>query len=198
MMVVGLTGGIGSGKTTVSAMFSNLNVPVYNSDTEAKLLMVNSKLLRKKIKALLGKESYVKKVLNRKYIADRVFGNPELLAELNKIVHPAVREHFIAWMAKQHVAYIIQETALIFENSTPSNYDKIILVTAPEGIRIQRVLQRNDISAEKVKERIANQWTDIEKAKQSDFIILNVDLKKTQIKVLEIHNQLLKIATISR
>ena len=150
MIVVGLTGGIGSGKTTVAKMFEDLNIPVYNSDQEAKLLMVNSKQLKVKIKELLGKNAYDKKVLNRKYIADKVFTNPELLAELNAIVHPAVRKHFIDWVVKQDSAYVIQETAIIFENSSQSKYDKIILVTAPEEVRIQRVMDRDKISIENI------------------------------------------------
>ena len=194
MIVVGLTGGIGSGKTTVAKMFEDLNIPVYNSDQEAKLLMVNSKQLKVKIKELLGKNAYDKKVLNRKYIADKVFTNPELLAELNAIVHPAVRKHFIDWVVKQDSAYVIQETAIIFENSSQSKYDKIILVTAPEEVRIQRVMDRDKISIENIKERIANQWSDAEKLKYSDFIIENLDYKKTLRKVKEIHKQLLKIS----
>ena len=176
MMVVGLTGGIGSGKTTVATMFADLNVPVYNSDREAKSLMNNSKALRKQIKTLLGKEAYQEKILNRKFIADKVFVNPELLSELNKIVHPAVRNHFLEWKEKQKSNYVIQEAAIIFENSSHKNYDKIILVTAPEEIRIKRVIERDKLSLEKIKERIANQWSDDKKAQLSDFVIINLDL----------------------
>lgn len=194
MKVIGLTGGIGSGKTTVAKMFADLGVPVYNSDREAKLLMVNSKKIRKEIKALLGERSYKKKVLNRKYIADKVFANPELLSELNKIVHPAVRDHFLEWSEKQDTSYIIQETAIIFENDSQSKYDYIILVTAPEAIRIERVSSRDTTSVEKIKERIANQWPDDRKVELSDYVILNIDLKKTQKRVKEIHKELLKIS----
>ncbi|QWX82542.1 dephospho-CoA kinase [Cellulophaga sp. HaHaR_3_176] len=194
MKVIGLTGGIGSGKTTVAKMFADSGVPVYNSDREAKLLMVNSKKIRKEIKALLGERSYKKKVLNRKYIADKVFANPELLSELNKIVHPAVRDHFLEWSEKQDTSYIIQETAIIFENDSQSKYDYIILVTAPEAIRIERVSSRDTTSVEKIKERIANQWPDDRKVELSDYVILNIDLKKTQKRVKEIHKELLKIS----
>ncbi len=194
MMVVGLTGGIGSGKSTVAEMFADLNIPVYNSDREAKSLMVDSKPLRKQIKALLGKESYIKKKLNRKYIAAKVFASPELLAKLNAIVHPAVREHFLIWVEKQKSAYVIQETAIIFENSSENNYDEIILVTAPEAIRINRVINRDDVTEEKVKERIDNQFSDTKTSKLSDFVIVNLELKETKEKVMEIHKQLLKKA----
>tara|TARA_R110002051_G_scaffold235393_1_gene296895 strand:+ start:5619 stop:6215 length:597 start_codon:yes stop_codon:yes gene_type:complete len=197
MMVVGLTGGIGSGKTTVANMFADLKVPVYNSDKEAKSLMNNSKPLRKQIKTLLGKEAYKDKMLNRKFIADKVFVNSELLSELNKIVHPAVRNHFLEWKEKQKSGYVIQETALIFENSSQKNFDKIILVTAPEEIRIQRVVERDNLSVEKIKERIENQWSDEKKAQFSDFMIINLDLKQTKQKVKEIHKVLLKISTLT-
>jgi dephospho-CoA kinase len=196
MMIVGLTGGIGSGKSTVAEMFADLDIPVYNSDREAKSLMVDSKVIRKQIKNLLGKESYIKKKLNRKYIATKVFASPDLLAKLNAIVHPAVREHFLVWVAKQKTPYVIQETAIIFENSSQDNYDKIILVTAPEAIRINRVIDRDDITEAKVKERISNQFSDIETSKLSDFVIINLELKETKEKVREIHKQLLKIASL--
>lgn len=194
MMVIGLTGGIGSGKSTVAKFFSDLGVPVYISDQQAKNLMV-TKALKSKIISLLGKEAYEKETLNRQFIADKVFKNPILLNELNKIVHPAVKNHFIAWKNHQNFPYVIQETAIIFENGSQHNYDKIILVTAPEEIRIKRVVQRDAISEIKVRERIANQWSDDEKAKQSDFIINNIDLTKTNKNVHEIHKQLLKISS---
>ncbi|MBU2996039.1 dephospho-CoA kinase [Cellulophaga baltica] len=193
-MIVGLTGGIGSGKSTVAKMFAALNVPVYNSDREAKYLMVNSKPLRKEIQALLGKEAYIKKKLNRKYIASKVFANPELLAKLNAIVHPAVREHFLAWVLKQNTPYVLQETAVIFENMSQDNYDAIVLVTAPEFTRIERVISRDEMTEEKVRERINNQMSDSETTKLSDYVIVNLDLKETSEKVKEIHKQLLKKA----
>ena len=133
MTVVGLTGGIGSGKTTVAKLFSAVGVPVYNSDKQAKELMQNSEVLIKKIKALLGGESYKERKLNRAYIAQKVFKDKGLLAGLNAIVHPAVREDFLDWITHQKHPYVIQETALLFENKTEELYDKIILVTAPRG-----------------------------------------------------------------
>lgn len=196
MMVIGLTGGIGSGKTTVAKMFANLKVPVYNSDLEAKYLMVNSELLQKQIKALLGAEAYLKKGLNRQFIADKVFANPDLLSALNKLVHPAVRHHFMNWKEKQHTGYVIQETALIFENYSQAHYDQIILVTAPKTIRIQRVIARDQLSIEKIEERIANQWSEEEKAKRADFVIMNLNLEETKKKVGQIHKQLLKLSSL--
>ncbi|WP_370458264.1 dephospho-CoA kinase [Cellulophaga sp. L1A9] len=196
-MIVGLTGGIGSGKTTVAKMFHALGVPVYYSDLEAKKLMVDSEVLSGKIKALLGEESYLDNKLNRSYIANKVFTNPDLLAKLNAIVHPAVKDHFISWVKNQEFPYIIQETAIIFENSSEDRFAKIILVTAPEKIRIERVVSRDHISIEKVKERIDNQWSDEKKAALSDFVINNLDLEKTSFLVAEIHKQLLKLSSFT-
>nr|WP_074537988.1 dephospho-CoA kinase [Cellulophaga baltica] len=197
MMIVGLTGGIGSGKTTVAKMFHALGVPVYNSDIEAKKLMVTSEVLKVKIKELLGTESYIDHKLNRTYIADKIFTDPDLLAQLNAIVHPAVRQDFMSWVAQQKAAYIIQETAIIFENDTQNKFDKIILVTAPEKIRIARVTSRDAISADKVKERIENQWPDQKKAALSDYVINNLELDKTTVLVAEIHKQLLKFSSFT-
>ena len=196
-MIVGLTGGIGSGKTTVAKMFHALGVPVYNSDIEAKKLMVTSEVLKVKIKELLGTESYIDHKLNRTYIADKIFTDPDLLAQLNAIVHPAVRQHFMSWVAQQKAAYIIQETAIIFENDTQNKFDKIILVTAPEKIRIARVTSRDAISTDKVKERIENQWPDQKKAALSDYVINNLELDKTTVLVAEIHKQLLKFSSFT-
>ncbi|WP_405265869.1 dephospho-CoA kinase [Cellulophaga sp. Ld12] len=196
-MIVGLTGGIGSGKTTVAKMFHVLGVPVYNSDIEAKKLMVSSEVLKVKIKELLGTESYTDHKLNRTYIADKIFTDPDLLAQLNAIVHPAVKEHFITWVGDQNSDYIIQETAIIFENNSQDKFDKIILVTAPESVRIQRVTSRDTISETKVKERIANQWADDKKAALSDFVINNLELDKTTVLVAEIHKQLLKFSSFT-
>ena len=192
-MIVGLTGGIGSGKSTVASMFQKLGVPIYNSDVEAKKLMGRSKKIKKDIEALLGKESYLDGEPNRGYIAQKVFKDKILLRDLNNIVHPAVRRHFKSWCKRQNTTYVIQEAAIIFENGTQKRYDKIILVTAPRDIRIQRVVDRDGITAEQVMARMDNQWPDSEKEKFSDFIIENIDLEATEGEVLKIHHKLLKI-----
>lgn len=192
-MIVGLTGGIGSGKSTVARFFEALEVPVYFSDKEAKALMTTT-TLRAQIVALLGTEAYLNGNLNNSYIANRVFNNALLLGQLNAIVHPAVKKHFLSWQKKQKYPYVIQESAILFENGSADNYDKIILVIAPEAVRIERVTSRDEISPEKVKERIANQWSDEEKSKMAHFIINNIDLTKTKKKVHDIHKQLLKLS----
>lgn len=192
MMIVGLTGGIGSGKSTVGKMFKKLGVPVYNSDKQAKKLMNSSKKIRKKIIALLGEGAYKDEKLNRAYIAEQVFKNKELLIGLNSIVHPAVRKHFIKWADKQKYSYVIQETALLFENDANDNYDKVILVTAPKQNRIDRVVKRDGTTENSVLARIKNQLPDDLKIKKSDFVIENVELGKTWENVLEVNNALLE------
>ncbi len=192
-MIVGLTGGIGSGKSTVGSMFQKLGVPIYNSDVEAKNLMTRSKKIKKDIEALLGKGSYLNGELNKEYIAKKVFRDKDLLQALNNIVHPAVRRHFKSWCKRQNAPYVIQEAAIIFENGTNDFYDKIILVTSPREIRIQRVVDRDGVTAEAVMERIENQWPDRNKEKLSDFIIENTGLEATQRQVSQIHHKLLKI-----
>ncbi|MRH99845.1 dephospho-CoA kinase [Kriegella sp. EG-1] len=192
MKLVGLTGGIGSGKTTVAKMFEKLGVPIYNSDKEAKKLMNSSKVLRSSIIDLFGKEAYNKKKLNRSYIAEKVFGDKELLQNLNAIVHPAVRQHFKDWASRQESSYVIQEAAIIFEQNNHDFYDKVILVTAPKSIRIERVLQRDsNLDSAQIELRMANQLSDSEKIKLTDFVIENVELKTTEEQVLAIHEILL-------
>lgn len=192
MMIVGLTGGIGSGKTTVGKMFKDFGVPVYNSDKEAKRLMKSSKKIRKTVKELLGEEAYVGKKLNRVFIANKVFQDKTLLHKLNAIIHPAVREDFTFWAKKQESAYVIQETAIIFENTMQAFYDRIILVTAPEEIRLNRILARDNGSKSKILDRIQNQWKDTEKIPLSDYIIDNVELGQTYLKVQEVNKHLLE------
>ena len=194
MMIVGLTGGIGSGKSTVGKMFRKLGVPLYNSDIEAKKLMSRSKRIRTKIEALLGSQSYLDGELNREYIAKSVFKDKKLLQDLNNIVHPAVRRHFISWAKKRKEPYVIQETAIIFENGNSEFYDKIVLVVAPTDVRIQRVVDRDGIAPSAVEERINHQWPDSKKVKLSDFVIENIDLGATQKNVSQIHHKLLKIS----
>lgn len=192
MMIVGLTGGIGSGKSTVAKMFIELGVPVYDSDKEAKQLMSSSKKLRNAIIQLLGKEAYQGKELNRTYIAGEVFGNAPLLEKLNKIVHPAVREHFLNWTKEQDSPYVIQESALIFENGNEDFYDAIILITAPVEIRLERVSKRDGSKVDEVMKRIKNQMEDEPKRKMAHFHIENLDLETTQKEILLVHETLIK------
>jgi dephospho-CoA kinase len=193
MKIIGLTGGIGSGKTTVAKLFEELGVPVYNSDLKAKKLMQNSKELRTAIIDLLGKESYVLQKLNKKYIADKIFEDKDLLQKLNAIVHPAVRQDFIKWAKKESSPYVIQEAAILFENNSYKTFDKIILVKAPKNVRLQRVLTRDAISEKEILTRMENQWDDSKKIPLADYVIENTDIEKTKIQVQKIHHELTKM-----
>lgn len=193
MKIIGLTGGIGSGKTTVAKLFKELGVPVYNSDLRAKKLMENSKEIRTAVIDLLGKDSYVLERLNKKYIADKIFSDKQLLEKLNAIVHPAVKNDFIEWLKKKKTPYVIQEAAILFENGSYSNFDKIILVKAPKEARLERIIARDNGSKEEILARMKNQWDDSKKIPLSDYIIENIDLDQTKLQVVKIHRQLTKI-----
>ena len=192
MKVIGLTGGIGSGKSTVARMFELLNVPVYFADKEAKKLMNTTSKLKLGIVQLFGEQAYLNNELNRGYIADIVFNNKEKLKALNALVHPEVRKHFMAWVAAQSGPYVIQENALIFEKNDQHLFDKVILVTADRKIRIKRVMDRDDVSEKQVIERMLNQWDDASKTKLADFVIYNDNLEKTKAQVRHIHQLLIE------
>ena len=187
MKYVGLTGGIGSGKSTVAKMFMQLGVPVYNSDERAKQLMNNSTDIKKRLVELLGKESYKEGQLNRAFVAKKVFNDTELLAQLNAIVHPVVREDFLNWANQQDFCYVIQETALLFENEAQNLYDYVILVTAPKEERISRVINRDSVTREQVIARMDNQLKDVEKLNLSDYVVENIDIERTKSSVLQVH-----------
>ena len=192
MKIVGLTGGIGSGKTTVARMFTDLGIPVYDSDKEAKRLMRTSKKLQKAIIALFGTEAYKDKKLNKSYLADKVFADRDMLQALNEVVHPAVRKHFLSWVNKQKSDYVIQEAAIILEGGNRDLYDRIILVTAPQSLRLKRVGRRDNVSPEKIAARMNHQWSDEKKIPLADFVIENLDLDSTRMKVAAINRALLE------
>jgi len=192
LKIVGLTGGIGSGKTTVARYFERLEVPVYIADKEAKALMVRSKVIRRKLIALFGENAYTKESLNRSFLADRIFNDKELLAKMNAIVHPKVASHFKRWMKKQQTPYCIKEVAILFENGSYKECDKIITVIAPIDVRISRVLQRDNTNKEKIDAIIKNQWEDDERIKRSDYVVSNDgSLEDLENQVLSIHEKIL-------
>lgn len=192
MLIVGLTGGIGSGKTTVANMFSKLGIPIYIADEESKKLLVTSKVIKRKLIVLFGKETYKGNELNKPYIANKIFNNKTLLDKMNAIVHPKVAQHFKRWLKKQNAPYVIKESAILFESGAYESCDLIITVTAQEKLRIARVVKRDSTSEEKVRTIIKNQWPEDEKIKRSNFFIVNEKLVDTQKKVSEIHNKILK------
>ncbi len=163
MKIIGLTGGIGSGKTTVAKMFAELGTPVYIADIEAKKLTNSSKFIRKKVIELLGEKAYTNDGLNRKYVADKIFNDKNLLQSVNNIIHPKVALHFKNWVSMQNGPYVIKEAAILFENGGYKDCDLIILVTAPKEIRINRIIDRDKTSKYEIKQRMANQWSDEKK-----------------------------------
>ncbi|MEJ2585798.1 MAG: dephospho-CoA kinase [Robiginitalea sp.] len=196
MMRVGLTGGIGSGKTTVAGYFRDLGVPVYNSDQRARDLMEADEGLKVAISGLLGPGAYGDAGLNRAFIASRVFKDKALLEQLNTLVHPAVRKDFLAWASQQHAPYILQEAAILFENGAYKGFDRMILVTAPREMRIRRVMERDSVSRESVLARMENQWETAKKRPLADYVIENSDLEKTRLQVAHIHSELLQLSGI--
>tara|TARA_R110002111_G_scaffold136705_3_gene202494 strand:+ start:722 stop:1312 length:591 start_codon:yes stop_codon:yes gene_type:complete len=192
MVVVGLTGGIGSGKTTILKCFQSIGVPVYIADVEAKALMNRSKIIRRKLIDLFGSDAYKDGTLNRPYLASQIFNDRSVLSKMNAIVHPKVAAHFKRWLKKQNADYVLKEAAIIFENNLENQYNYIITVVADEALRIQRVIKRDNSSEEKVKSIIKNQLSDAEKIKKSDFVILNNDLEDAKKQVFKIHKEILK------
>jgi len=191
MKKVAVTGGIGTGKTTVSNLFEKIGIPVFNSDEIAKKLMHNDKQLKSDIIKAFGDESYINNELNRAYLSDIVFNDETLLNKINSIVHPQVAKEFNQWLLNQKSKYIIYESAIIFENNSEDVFDKIICVIAPEEDVISRVMKRNNFSRDKVISIISNQLPDQVKRNKSDYIIENINKSDLTDRVLEIHNKII-------
>ncbi|WP_437921768.1 dephospho-CoA kinase [Sphingobacterium sp. LRF_L2] len=190
---IGITGGIGSGKSYIGRIFKALGVPFYDADAEAKKLMNDSPMIREALIEAFGQEVYEEdNNLNRSYLSALVFKDKEKLALLNSIVHPAVIQHAVDWADQQHYPYSLKEAALLFESGSFRNLDFTILVTAPESLRIQRVMQRDGVGAEEVQARISKQMSEDEKVKLADFVIINDDYTALLPQVLDLHHQFLK------
>ena len=194
-LLVGITGGIGSGKSTVARIFSILGIPVYYADDRAKWLMANDEALKEQIKANFGQESYSETgVLNRALLASQVFSDEEKVKTINGLVHPAVKADFENWANAKTAPYVLKEAALLFETGSYKDLDKVINVSSPIRIRISRVLMRDPHRNEKqVNDIIDKQLPDEEKNKLADFVIKNTDNKLLIPQVLEIHLQLLNL-----
>nr|WP_321236549.1 dephospho-CoA kinase [uncultured Psychroserpens sp.] len=193
MIVVGLTGGIGSGKTTVAGFFKALDIPIYIADDEAKALMVRSKVIKRKLIKLFGEEAYKGEQLNRPFIAAKVFNDKILLGQMNAIVHPKVVSHFKRWLKKQDAPYVIKEAAIIFEHNKEGQYDFIITVTADVETRIKRVINRDNSNRLKIEAIISNQMSDEDKIKKSHFVIVNDTLDDTKEQVFKTHKSILAL-----
>ncbi len=192
MMNVGITGGIGSGKSSVCKIFETLNVPVYYSDIEARILSDTHPDIVSEVKKIFGEDIYQEGKMNRKRVGEIVFKEKSKLEALNHIIHPVVAEHFENWKTchKQY-PYVLKEAAILFESGAFKQVDKIITVSAPEKLRIDRVVKRDGLSREEVLTRINNQMDDEIKIKQSDYVICCDDIKLVIPQVIEIHENLL-------
>ena len=191
MILVGLTGGIGSGKSTVINYFKELGITCYQADDEAKKLMNSDKSLIKKIKNSFGDSIYINSKLDRKKLSAIVFTDKQKLELLNSIVHPYVNRHFENYCKGLEDIYIIKEVAIIFEIKTQNKFDKIILVRAPKEDRVKRIINRDKCNRQDAINRINNQIADYDKIDQCDFIIDNINLEEIPNKVLKIHNSIL-------
>lgn len=177
MIRVGVTGGIGSGKSTACEIFAEMGVAVYDCDREAKRLMTESAAVRAQIIETFGKEAYAEGELNRAYLAEKVFGSEVQLARLNAIVHPAVREDFRAWCAQHgQEAYVLMESAILFDAGFESEVDVALAVVAPRELRTMRVCNRNGLTPEQVEERMAHQMSDDELHARANYTMVNISL----------------------
>ena len=189
-MVVGLTGGIGSGKSTIAKEFAALGIAVFNSDEQAKALIANNVQVKERIIAAFGEEAYQNGEYNRAYIAQIVFNNLEKLAILNGIVHPALAKYFKQWAKKQISPYVVKEAAILFESGSYKDCNYIITVTAPEQLRIARVMARDHCTEAQVRVRMSQQWSDAKRIALSNTVIENIDLESAKEQVKRIHFQL--------
>ena len=193
MIKLGVTGGIGSGKTSVCNVFGILGIPVFSADEEAKKVMEVDTGIIMRLNAIAGHNIYTSGTLNRAELARLIFNNRTMLEKVNSIVHPAVFSRFNEWAKKQSAPYIIMEAAILFESGGWKMVDRIITVTAPVEERIERVMRRSAITKEEVLERMKNQTSDSEKIKRSDYVIDNSENAMIIPAILNIHNSILKL-----
>lgn len=194
MLKIGLTGGIGSGKSTVAEIFAILGIPVYDADRETKLLMERDPHLAEGIVKLFGGESYIDGVLNRKYISGIVFNNPFRLEQLNALVHPVTIAAANRWMGQQHAPYVVKEAALMFEAGSASHLNYVIGVYAPQHLRIARVMERDKSERDQVLARMNRQIDETIKMKLCDYVVVNNEQQLLIPQVLQLHQKFLAIA----
>lgn len=196
MLKIGITGGIGSGKTTICRLFETLGIPIYYTDDAAKWILQHNPDVRQQVSTLFGNIAYLPDgTLNRHAISAIAFTEPEKLKLLEQIVHPAVWQHSEQWITQQanHIPYILKESALLFETGAYKQLDKIITVVAPIDLRIARVIQRDHSDEKTIRARIAQQMPDEDKIKQSDFVIQNNGQQLLIPQILTIHQQLINL-----
>jgi len=192
MFKLGLTGGIGSGKTLVCQIFEKLGVPVYYADTAARLLMNTDAELKSGIKLMFGEQAFGRDGLDRQYLADSVFGDHGKLSGLNRLVHPAVRKDFIRWTDLQMESpYVIEEAAILFESGASIEMNLSVLVYAPEELRISRVMKRDGVGREAVLKRMGHQLGEEELMEKADHVLINDGTQMLLTQVIELHNKIL-------
>ena len=194
MLNVGLTGGIGSGKTFASKIFEVLGIPVYQADAAAKRLMETNTVLKNQLIEHFGNDAFVDGKLNRSYIAEIIFNDKEKLQLINSLVHPYTIQDGIEWMKKQTSPYAIKEAALIFESGSQSNFDYIIGISSPKTLRLNRTLKRDNINRELVLERMENQLDEETKMKLCDFVLLNDEQTLLTTQVIAVHEKLISLS----
>lgn len=192
MKIVGLTGGIGSGKSKALTFFKNKGIPCYQADLAGHKVLNENPEVKAKVQAYFGSEIYTSKGLDRKALGKQVFNNQEALQFLNGIVHPAVRLDFQNFIEEQQAPFIVSEVAILFENGGEKRYDKIILLTAPEALRIERVMARDGVSETEVRQRMQKQWTDAQKIPLADYVIDNTDWTTTENELERVYKKLLQ------
>ncbi|MEY3576941.1 MAG: hypothetical protein RL394_524 [Bacteroidota bacterium] len=195
MLKVGLTGGIGAGKSTVAHIFEVLGIPVYHADQEAKKLMQTHPTLIEKIKIAFSEKAYVEGILDRKFLSSLVFNDKQKLELLNSIVHPFTIQDGKEWMEKQSSPYVIKEAALIFESASQGEYECIIGVFAPTTLRIHRTIQRDQIERDKVLNRMEKQLDENIKMKLCDHVLINNEQTLLIPQVIALHEKLMKLST---
>jgi dephospho-CoA kinase len=192
MKKIGITGGMGSGKTTVCGIFELLGIPVYYSDEESKKILSRDESVKKELLTIFGNDILDNNArIDRKKLAALAFSNKSVLEKLNAVLHPAVGRHFEEWLSAQKAAYIIKEAAILFESGAYKQVEKVITVVAPLELRIKRILKRDNTSEAEVLQRIGKQMSDEEKIKRSDLILMNDEKELLIPQILKIHAELL-------
>lgn len=192
MLTVGITGGIGSGKSIVSKVIAAMQFPVFNSDAISKEIVQNNDEVRQALIHLFGPSVYPKGILDRVFLAEIIFNDEHARNQINAIVHPKVREAFDQFAAKQNVEIVFNEAAILFETGSYKQFDRIILVTSPEEIRISRVAKRDNVDREIVRDRIRAQWSDEQKKPLANFIIVNDDKQPVLVQIEKTISELLR------
>ncbi len=188
--LIGITGGIGAGKSLISRVLITLGYPVFNSDDASRLIVNSDPTVILEIKKVFGEVAYNEGVLNRKLVGDLVFNNPSKLNQLNQIIHPAVGKALSDWKDQQDQKILFNEAAILFETGNYKKYDATILVTAPKQVRLMRVMKRDSVSAEAVEKRMENQWTDEQKMALANYVVINDDSSFIIPQILEVLQQI--------